>query len=561
MLSLLHIENIALIQSADIRFEPGFNVLTGETGAGKSIVIDSIGAVLGERTSRELIRTGAKSALVTAVFTQVPTLPWLEENGFPTGEEELLLQRELQGDGRNVCRIDGKLVTVAQLRELGRQLLNIHGQHDGQQLLDPASHLGYLDQFGGCQPLLESYQEAYRKWYDIRREMDKLQMDEAERSRRVDTLNYQIQELERAQLKAGEDEELSARRTLLRSAGRLMEAVQSAEFALSGDEDRDGACSLIAQAEGEVQGVSSISPELGELSEKLTALRCAADDAADTLRDLSRSFDFSPGELDQVEERLDLLYRLRKKYGPTVEDMLSYLDRCRKELDQIQYADDTLARLEKDLKKAQKEAARRGEVLSQARREAAGALQARVQEELRQLDMPKVQFQTEFTPKGGEAGMDETGLDEVQFLMSANLGEALKPIQKVASGGELARIMLALKNVLAEGDQIGTLVFDEVDTGVSGRAAQKVAEKMAQVARGKQVLCVTHLPQIAAMADTHFSVQKGEREGRTYTRLERLDRSQRREELARLIGGASITPSLLESAGELLRQAEQQKQA
>ena len=561
MLSLLHIENIALIQSADIRFEPGFNVLTGETGAGKSIVIDSIGAVLGERTSRELIRTGAKSALVTAVFTQVPNLPWLEENGFPTGEEELLLQRELQGDGRNVCRIDGKLVTVAQLRELGRQLLNIHGQHDGQQLLDPASHLGYLDQFGGCQPLLESYQEAYRKWHDIRREMDKLQMDEAERSRRVDTLNYQIQELERAQLKAGEDEELSARRTLLRSAGRLMEAVQSAEFALSGDEDRDGACSLIAQAEGEVQGVSSISPELGELSEKLTALRCAADDAADTLRDLSRSFDFSPGELDQVEERLDLLYRLRKKYGPTVEDMLSYLDRCRKELDQIQYADDTLARLEKDLKKAQKEAARRGEVLSQARREAAGALQARVQEELRQLDMPKVRFQTEFTPKGGEAGMDETGLDEVQFLMSANLGEALKPIQKVASGGELARIMLALKNVLAEGDQIGTLVFDEVDTGVSGRAAQKVAEKMAQVARGKQVLCVTHLPQIAAMADTHFSVQKGEREGRTYTRLERLDRSQRREELARLIGGASITPSLLESAEELLRQAEQQKQA
>ena len=561
MLSLLHIENIALIQSADIRFEPGFNVLTGETGAGKSIVIDSIGAVLGERTSRELIRTGAKSALVTAVFTQVPPLPWLEENGFPAGEEELLLQRELQGDGRNVCRIDGKLVTVAQLRELGRQLLNIHGQHDGQQLLDPASHLGYLDQFGGCQPLLEDYQEAYRKWHDIRREMDKLQMDEAERSRRVDTLNYQIQELERAQLKAGEDEELSARRTLLRSAGKLMEAVQSAEFALSGDEDRDGACSLIAQAEGEVQGVSSISPELGELSEKLTALRCAADDAADTLRDLSRSFDFSPGELDQVEERLDLLYRLRKKYGPTVEDMLAYLDRCRKELDQIQYADDTLARLEKDLKKAQKEAARRGESLSQARREAAGALQARVQEELRQLDMPKVQFQTEFTPKGGEAGMDETGLDEVQFLMSANLGEALKPIQKVASGGELARIMLALKNVLAEGDQIGTLVFDEVDTGVSGRAAQKVAEKMAQVARGKQVLCVTHLPQIAAMADTHFSVQKGEQEGRTYTRLERLDRSQRREELARLIGGASITPSLLESAEELLRQAEQQKQA
>ena len=559
MLSLLHIENIALIQSADIRFEPGFNVLTGETGAGKSIIIDSIGAVLGERTSRELIRTGAKSALVTAVFTQVPPLPWLEENGFPTGEEELLLQRELQGDGRNVCRIGGRLVTVAQLRELGRQLLNIHGQHDGQQLLEPASHLGYLDQFGACRPLLESYREAYRKWHDIRREMDKLQMDEAERSRRVDTLNYQIQELERAQLRPGEDEELEARRTLLRSAGKLMEAVQGAEFALSGDEDRDGACSLIAQAEDSVRGVSDVSPELEELGERLTALRCAADDAADTLRELGRAFEFSPGELDQVEERLDQLYRLRKKYGPTVEEMLDFLDRCRRELDQIQYADDTLARLEKELEKARKEALRRGEVLSQARRAAAAELQARVQEELRQLDMPKVQFQTEFSPQDGEAGMDETGLDQVQFLMSANLGEALKPIQKVASGGELARIMLALKNVLAEGDDIGTLVFDEVDTGVSGRAAQKVAEKMAQVARRKQVLCVTHLPQIAAMADTHFSVQKGERDGRTFTELERLDRSRRREELARLIGGAAVTPALLESAEELLSQAEQRR--
>ena len=556
MLSLLHIENIALIESADIQFEPGFNVLTGETGAGKSIVIDSIGAVLGERTSRELIRTGAKSALVSAVFTQVPHLAWLEENGISAGEE-LLLQREIQGDGRNVCRVDGRLVTVAQLRELGRQLLNIHGQHDGQQLLDPESHLGYLDRFGRSQPLLEEYQQSFGQWRDIRRKMDQLQMDETERSRRVDTLHYQIQELERAQLKAGEDEELSARRKLLRSAGKLMDAVQRAEFALSGDEDRDGACSLLAEAEGEVQSVASIGPELEELSEKLTALRCAADDAADVLRDLGRSFDFSPGELDQVEERLDLLYRLRKKYGPTVEDMLAYLEQCRQELEQIQDADDTLARLEKELQKAQKEARCRGEILSKARRSAAKALQKRVQEELRQLDMPKVQFQTEFASKGGEAGMDETGLDEVQFLMSANLGEALRPIQKVASGGELARIMLALKNVLAEGDEIGTLVFDEVDTGVSGRAAQKVAEKMAQVAQHKQVLCVTHLPQIAAMADTHFSVQKGERGGRTYTQLERLDRSRRREELARLIGGAKVTPALLESAEELLCQAEQ----
>ena len=557
MLSLLHIENIALIESADIRFEAGFNVLTGETGAGKSIVIDSIGAVLGERTSRELIRTGARFALVTAVFTGVPPLPWLTENGFSTGREELLLQRELQGDGRNVCRVDGRLVTVAQLRELGRQLLNIHGQHDGQQLLDPASHLGYLDRFGRHEPLLEEYQAAYHSWHELRRRIAALQMDEAERSRRVDTLNYQIRELERAELHPGEDEELDARRTLLRSAGKLMEAVRAAEFALSGDEDSAGACALVADAEGAVQSVSSISTELAELGERLTALRCAADDAADSLRELSRTFDFSPGELDEVEERLDLLYRLRKKYGPTVEEMLAYLERCRQELDQIQYADDTIARLEKELGKAEKEARKRGQALSQARQIAAQSLRDRVQEELRQLDMPKVRFEVEFAPKGGEAGMDETGVDEIQFLMSANLGEALKPIQKVASGGELARIMLALKNVLAEGDEIGSLVFDEVDTGVSGRAAQKVAEKMAQVARRKQVLCVTHLPQIAAMADTHFAVSKGERGGRTYTALERLDRTRRREELARLIGGASVTPALLESAEELLAQAEQ----
>ncbi len=557
MLSLLHIENIALIESADIRFEAGFNVLTGETGAGKSIVIDSIGAVLGERTSRELIRTGARSAMVTAVFTGVPPLAWLTENGFPAGREELLLQRELQGDGRNVCRVDGRLVTVAQLRELGRQLLNIHGQHDGQQLLDPASHLSYLDRFGRNESLLEEYRTSYHSWRDLRRRIAALQMDEAERSRRVDTLNYQIRELERAELRPGEDEELDARRTLLRSAGKLMEAVRAAEFAMSGDEDSAGACALVADAEGAVQSVSSISPELAEVGERLAALRCAADDAAESLRDLSRTFDVSPGELDEVEERLDLLYRLRKKYGPTVEEMLAYLERCRQELDQIQYADDTIARLEKELGKAEKDARKRGQVLSKARQIAAQSLRDRVQEELRQLDMPKVRFEVEFAAKGGEAGMDETGIDEIQFLMSANLGEALKPIQKVASGGELARIMLALKNVLAEGDEIGTLIFDEVDTGVSGRAAQKVAEKMAQVARRKQVLCVTHLPQIAAMADTHFAVSKGERGGRTFTALERLDRTRRREELSRLIGGASVTPALLESAEELLTQAEQ----
>ena len=559
MLSLLHIENIAIIQSADIRFDPGFNVLTGETGAGKSIVIDAISAVLGERTSRELIRTGAKSALVSAQFTGQLPERWLAENGLEPDDGELMLQRELQGDGRNVCRVNGRPLTVAQLRELGRQLLNIHGQHDGQQLLDPACHLGYLDRFGRTGALLAAYQEAYQAVSRLRRQIAGLEMDEAERSRRVDTLEYQIRELERADLKEGEDEELSQRRELLRGAGKLMDALREARFALSGGEEAEGACGLIGQAEGEIRAVARLSPQLGELGEQLTALRCAADDAAEVLRDLEEEMDFSPGELDRLEGRLDVIYRLKKKYGPTVADMLDYLERSRAELEQIRDADDTIQKLQGELEAALALARKRGEALSAARREAALALQVRVQEELRQLDMPKVQFQTEFAPSPGQESMDETGLDQVQFLMSANLGEALRPIQKVASGGELARIMLALKNVLAQDDGIGTLVFDEVDTGVSGRAAQKVAEKMADVARGRQVLCVTHLPQIAAMADTHFSVEKGEREGRTYTQVDRLDRRGREDELARLLGGAQLTDALRQSARELLDQAEQYK--
>jgi len=560
MLSLLHIENIAIIESADISFDGGFNVLTGETGAGKSIVIDAISAVLGERTSRELIRTGAKSALVTAVFTGGQE-DWLRDHGFPEHAGELLLQREIHGDGKNACRINGRPATVAQLRELGRQLLNIHGQHDGQQLLDPACHLGYLDSFGKTAPLLEDYRQEFDTVSALKRRISSLEMDEAERSRRVDTLTFQIAELERAELKEGEDEELNERRQLLRSAGKLTQALEGAQYALSGDEDRPGACGLIADAEGEVRGVSRHSAQLAELAEKLAALRAAADDVQESLWDMRRELDFSPDELDRLESRLDVLYRLKKKYGPTVADMLSYLERSRAELEQIQVADDTIARLQKELEKARTEAKKRGKALSEARQKSAAALRERVEEELRQLDMPKVRFETQFQPCPAEDGMDPTGMDQVQFLMSANVGEALKPIQKVASGGELARIMLALKNVLAEDDGIGSLVFDEVDTGVSGRAAQKVAEKMADVARHKQVLCVTHLPQIAAMAHTHFSVQKGERGGRTYTEVKRLTREGREDELARLLGGANVTDTLRESARESLNYAEKYHQA
>ena len=557
MLSVLHIENIAVIESADILFAPGFNALTGETGAGKSIVVDAMSAVTGERTSRELIRTGARSALVSGSFTTDKNLPWFAENGFAPDENgEVLLQREIMPDGKNVCRINGRPVTVAQLKALGRQLLNIHGQHDGQQLLDESCHLEYLDRFGGAEEPLAAYRAAWETLTALDKKIAALQMDESEKARRVDTLQFQINELERAGLQPGEEEALDERREILRSAADLSEAAQSAHFALSGDEDSAGAVALLMEAERALERVAGVSPDLDGLREALTDCRCQAQDVADTARDLSGSFDFEPGELDQLEGRLDLLYRLKKKYGATVEEMIDYLDRSQRELDEIQFADDALLRLEGERATALKAAKAWAASLSQLRKERGKALEERIQSELAQLDMPKVRFKVEFEELATGDGLNADGMDTVRFLMSANVGEDLKPIQKIASGGELARIMLCLKNVLAENDDVGTLVFDEVDTGVSGRAAQKVAEKLAEVARHKQVLCVTHLPQIAAMADTHFSVEKGERSGRTFTAVETLDREKRRAELARLTSGDRITDASLVSAGELLDGAE-----
>ncbi len=559
MLSLLHIENIAVISQADITFDKGFNVLTGETGAGKSIVIDAIGAIMGERTSRDLIRTGAKSARVSALFRELPPLPWLEEQGVgPDENGELLIERAIQGDGKNTCRVNGRPLLVTQLRELGRQLVNVHGQHDGQQLLDEECHLGYLDSFGGTGETLAAFSAAYSRTRELRRELEALQMDEGEKARRMDTLAYQIEELERAQLREGEDEELSQRREVLRHAERLTDAVDGAWQALTGGEDGEGAVSLLMEAENRMAQGGRYSEELQALSEKAAQLRCDADDLAELVRDLRGTLDFYPGELDEIEERLDRLYRLKKKYGGSTEEMLAYLDKCREELDAIQFSGERAAKLEQELDKARKLAQGLAQTLSAQRKAAAQELAGRIQSELTQLDMPKVRFQVEFAPKDAPDGMDATGMDTVRFLMSANVGEALKPIHKIASGGELSRIMLALKNVLAETEQVSTLIFDEVDTGVSGRAAVKVAQKLFQVSQGRQVLCVTHLPQIAAMGDVHFSVEKGEAGGRTFTQVERLDRARRKQELARLSGGQA-TAVMLEGAEELLSTAEEYK--
>ena len=529
MLELLHIENIAIIEAADIEFAPGFNALTGETGAGKSIVIDSLSAVLGQRTSRELIRTGAEKAFVSAAFSgMAPELT--EELGIqPEADGTLLLQREIQTDGKNVCRVNGRPVTVGQLRALGARLLNIHGQHDGQQLLDEEQHIVYLDSFGRVESLAITYAEKYKNFTDIRRQIGALQMDEAEKARRVDTLQYQIEELRRAKLTPGEEEELTARRGMLRNAEKFLDAVAGADYALNGDDSGGGALSALRQAQDALGGVRHLDDAFGQLYERLGEAYSEVYDIAATVEDKRGELDVSPGELDRVESRMDLLYRLKKKYGATVEDMLDYQARCEAELAQIEDAGDTLARLEQALSKAEKEARQAAQALSDARKAAADRLTAQILTELQQLDMGKIRFAVDFAEKP----LDSDGMDTVRFLMSANVGEELRPIHKIASGGELARIMLAMKNVLSEQDHVGTMVFDEVDTGVSGRAAQKVAEKMARISRRKQVLCVTHLPQLAAMADTHFSVEKGERGGRTYTEVRRLDREQRRRELAR----------------------------
>lgn len=562
MLSLLHIENIALIDQADISFGSGFNVLTGETGAGKSIIIDAISAVLGERTSRDLIRTGEKSALVTALFRDLPSLPWFQETGIgPDENGELLISRRIQGDGKNICRVGGVPCTVVQLRTLGSQLIDIHGQHDGQQLLDESCHLAYLDSFGGLEPAFSAYREEYAKLDALRKQIASLQMDETEKARRLDILQFQIDELESAHLRLGEEEELDERKAMLRSADQLVAAVEGAYHALFGTDSQDGAASLLAEAEGNLSRVSNLSADLLQLSENLAGLRYGTEDAAERLRDLKNSFDFSPKELDQVEDRLDHLHRLKKKYGATVRDMLDYLNKIRQELDQIELSDDLLIKLKKQ-RKAQLAMTRTlAETLSAQRKAAAERLKARIEGELRQLDMTKVRFQTEFSPKPGKLGLDDTGMDEVRFLMSANVGENLKPIAKVASGGELSRIMLALKNVLAENDSICTLIFDEVDTGVSGRAAGKVAEKMSRLSLTCQVLCVTHLAQIAAMSDYHYSVHKEEKNGRTYTIVETLDRPGRRAELARLTGGAHQSEAILKGAEELLKEADAYKKS
>ena len=547
MLNLLHIENIAVIECADITFDAGFNILTGETGAGKSIVIDAISAILGERAYRDMIRTGTNKASVRAVFTDVPEFSWFADNGVEY-DPETIIQREVYLDGKNVCRVNGTLVTVSILRKLGIQLINIHGQHDSASLFDENNHLQFLDAFAENQPLIDAYAEKYYAVAKLRREIDRLQMDESEKLRRMETLRYQINEISKANLHAGEDDTLEQRRKVLQNAEKLSDGIHTAVDCLYGGDDTDGASSLLAEAERELARLVRYTDAYNELHDKIADLMYQVQDVAEELRDARDDLSYSADELEQIESRLDVIHRLRRKYGATCSDILQYLDEAQKELDEIEFADDHVERLKLKCQKAEKEAWEAAKELRKHRMDAASELSARILTELAQLDMPKVQFYCNFT----ETELTPIGADTVAFYMSANAGEALKPMSKVASGGELARIMLAMKNVLAEQDHVATLIFDEVDTGVSGRAAQKVAEKLRSVAKTKQVLCVTHLPQLAALANTHLLIAKEERQGRTYTSVTPLDLEGRKRELARIIGGTIITETTLKSAEEML---------
>ena len=557
MLNELHIENIAVIERADISFSPGLNVLTGETGAGKSIVIDAIGAVLGDRVSRELVRRGAEKALVTASFDLSDEIAAFLRDNEIDAEDELILQRRIGADGKSSCRVCGVPLSAVQLKELSSLLVDVHGQNDGRQLMDERRHMAYLDRFGSLDAQLKAFSSVYGGFCAIREQIDALCLDEEEKERLRDRLSYRIEELEGAELKSGEYEQISARLALLRHSEKLTEAIDNAYSLLyDGDEN---AVSLAQNAENYAQRAASITPELDSCVKSIRDAVFSLTDAAELLRDLRESLDFSPEEFDRLENRLSLLNRLQRKYNADEEGLIALLEESRTRLGEIDSADERMQQLEKELEQLRQRCRAEASILHEERKKAAEALSGRITEELRELSMPSVRFSVEFTPVENEEGFNASGADRIRFLMSANAGEELGRISRIASGGELSRIMLAMKNVFAENDPVPTMIFDEVDSGVSGIAAQRVAEKLYSVSLGKQVMCVTHLPQIAAMADTHFMISKSEHDGRTYTEVTPLDRQGRAEEIARLHGGDNITLLTLASAEEQLEACESYK--
>lgn len=550
MLAQLFINNIAVIERASIDLEKGFTVLTGETGAGKSIIIDAIHAILGERTSKELVRTGAQTASVSALFTELDPelLAMLDQLSIPREEDgSLLVQRDIRLEGRSHCKLNGAPATVSMLKQLGPRLVTIHGQHESYELLSPDVHITYLDSFGELEELLQTYQAAYRALRKTQRELEALQTDEGEKARLSDLLHYQIDEIEAANVQVGEREELESQREILRNHEKIAAGVAFLRNMLSGDEEREGVLAELSQASTEAVRVASYFPELEDVSQKLQEAGFLLEDVDSILRTLS--IDFDPALQETIEERLDLLYKLGRKYGGSEEKILEFLETCRNRLHQIEFADEERERLEHQYETQKKQAIALAKQLSEKRREASGSFMRQVKQELSFLNMPGVTLEAEIQ----RVPLYSMGCDKIQFLVSANKGEPPKPLSKIASGGELSRIMLAIKTVLTGKDKVDTLIFDEVDTGISGAAANKVGQKLKQVSRNRQVLCITHLAQIAALADHQLLISKHVEGERTFTQVQELDFEGRKREVARIIGGEQVTDLQLQMAEEMLK--------
>lgn len=555
MLTLLKIRNIAVVEAADICFGKGFSVLTGETGAGKSMIIDAVRMILGDRTSRDIIRTGEKKASVYAEFSFGEKVP-ASVSELVDKEGMLRLSREITIEGKNTCRVNDQTVQTAFLRAIGEKLVDIHGQHDSRNLLDPDRHIDYVDIFAGLEEAKNTYRKNYAALKTLAREIKSLKLDEGEKLRRIEMLEYQINEIKAAGISPSEENELSERKLLLSNAEKLASRITSAAASLGGGDGSPGASEAISDAIGALSAAARISPKYENYISQLQEASIAVDDVLNSLQDESEELVSSPAELNAIEERLDLYYRLKRKYGATAEDVLSFLENAERELSEIEYSDEKRAAMMAEYAERKKALLKEATALSEKRKAASEILSRRIEEELAYLDMPHTRFSVEFyTPEEETASpFNADGIDTLEFFLSVNKGESLKPLSKTASGGELSRIMLAMKNVLTDKDSIPVQIFDEIDTGISGRAAQKVADKLWTLARGRQVLCVTHLSQLAAMADADYLIEKREKGERTSTGIRKLDEDERPGEIARINVGSNVTPLALESAGQMLEQ-------
>lgn len=553
MLSQLYIKNIAVISEASIDFGPRFNVFTGETGAGKTILVSAINGVLGARMSRDIIRSGEDSAYVSALFTQLPqdVCAKIEERGFEMQDDTLLIAREV--GSRNLCKVNGRPATVQLLREIASMLIDVHGQKDNHRLLSPENHIAYIDAFGGLEDCRREYQVLYEKILEVRNQLERVNRRDREKEHQVDLLTYQIGEIESAALHPGEEEELLLKRDQIANAERIIRLLSQSKQLLDGEEEVSGILQMFEELTNNLSQLTHFLPQMEPLAMRMEEIGYDLSDCAGDLGNYLDQMDYQPQALEQVEERLDLIYRLKRKYGNSVEEILEYLEKSREQLQQLNLSEEKAQELQEEYLHLKPQVQQAADLLTSRRHKAAKEFLSRVKKELEFLNMPSVRLSV----SAGRSGWKPDGQDELEFLISSNVGEEPKPLAKIASGGELSRVMLSIKNVLAQKDRVGTAVFDEIDTGVSGKAAQKIGQKLQEVSCNRQVICVTHLAQVAVYADHHLLIEKSEEDGRTYTRIKPLDRQGRVEEIARMISGENLTETAIQNAREMLSLADQ----